>query len=743
MRKKILAAFLSVMMCISFLVVPVSAEEPPLPPVSGLGWETDKFVGHWDKYEGAQKYFVCLYKNDVRINDANLSGLPGVCQPDVTSYDFTDLIKANGTGVYTFTVGALVNGSEDFTTTQSTSTGKAYSIPTYEINVTTAEYTMGRVAAKVSGSEVTCASEGANVTLFAEASRGYRFVEWKSSDVNVSTGSFTMPANNVTVEAVFEPFPAVSGLTWDTDTFVGSWNEYTNAVYYDVVLYKNGSMVKDPSTRTALPGRVENATSYDFTALIEANGDGDYKFTVAAYVDRDDDLNDTISGMSEAKTYDVMPNVTGITWDENSFTGSWTAYAGAEQYFVQLYKDGKRINNEYDTAQPGYVGNVTSYDFSNLVSANGEGTYTFCVSAWVTSTDDLVSTQSELSAGKKYSLATYTITVNTEGGNYFCTAASNPISADKGETITLTATAGMGYQFVEWRSSDVEISSDSFTMPDKDVTVTAVFAIKTYNVSFVMNGHGTAIDSQSVEEYCGVKEPPTPTESGWIFDGWYSDDKFTSEFNFATTIVADTVLYAKWKPEMVYTPDNSDTKTWTKGSTDSLEFIFHRAEDDSLTYSLFEGILVDGTPVSPDNYDAASGSLILKIKASYLETLTEGLHKLKVNFADGSVTVDFEIKLEPEPGSDPTPTPSPDPNPNPAPNPDPNPPTPDPDKPTPTPNPDPDSPAPTSAPNSPATNSPAPATGEIGNGTALAAFVMIGASILFGALGVRKKREDI
>lgn len=660
MKKKILAFCLSLIMCCSLFVGIVPAAEP-LAKVTLVGWDADSYVGRWNAYagvDGENGYYVCLYKNGIRINDAYLAGLPGKVNGSVTSYDFTDLIKQNGVGTYTFTVGAFVSQTEDYTTTQSIeSDSKIYYVPEYNINVNTSNPSMGSVYAKVGGYSLSTASEGASVTLFAEANRGYRFDKWISSDVDAASGSFVMPAKDVNVEAVFKTFPAVSGLKWNADTYEGSWDAYAGATYYDVVLYKNGSMVRNATTHLAEPGNIGNETHFDFKDLIEANGDGVYKFTVAAYIDNLDDLNDSISEMSEGKERDVIPNVSGLSWDTDSFKGSWNAYTGVEKYFVALYKDGKRINNEYDAAVPGYVGTDTSYDFSNLVAENGEGTYTFTVGAFVTETEDLLATEGK-SAGKKYTLSKYTITVEKEGGNYFCSASSNPISADKGETVTLTAKAGEGYHFVGWKSSDVDASKGAFIMPEKNVKVIAVFKegdSDKYTVSFNMNGHGSPVAAQTVAAEGTAKEPEMPTEKGWIFKGWYADSTFSSAFDFATKITKNTTLYAKWYKEMVYNPDSTNPMTWEEGSNEGLTFVFHRAENDSETFGHFMGIMVDGKLVGTDNYDAASGSLILKIKASFLKTLAAGTHKLTVLFDDGSAVVEFKIKAAPAPAPDPDP----------------------------------------------------------------------------------------
>ncbi|MEQ2455772.1 discoidin domain-containing protein [Flavonifractor hominis] len=68
---------------------------------------------------------------------------------------------------------------------------------------------------------------------------------------------------------------------------------------------------------------------------------------------------------------------------------------------------------------------------------------------------------------------TYTVTVETEGEG---TVSAEPKQAKEGDTVTLTAAPAEGWNFVEWKSEDVEVTEDgTFTMPGKDVTVTAVF----------------------------------------------------------------------------------------------------------------------------------------------------------------------------------------------------------------------------------------------------------------------------
>lgn len=67
-----------------------------------------------------------------------------------------------------------------------------------------------------------------------------------------------------------------------------------------------------------------------------------------------------------------------------------------------------------------------------------------------------------------------------------------------------------------------------------------------YTVSFDSMG-GSEVDSQSVVEYGRAAEPETPVREGYRFIGWYTENTFNNQFNFATAqITADTVLYARW-----------------------------------------------------------------------------------------------------------------------------------------------------------------------------------------------------
>lgn len=61
-------------------------------------------------------------------------------------------------------------------------------------------------------------------------------------------------------------------------------------------------------------------------------------------------------------------------------------------------------------------------------------------------------------------------------------------------------------------------------------------------------------------------------------------------------------------------------------------------------FSKFTGIKVDGVQIGAENYEAKSGSTIVTLKSSYLDTLTAGTHSLEILWTDGSASAVFTIQ---------------------------------------------------------------------------------------------------
>ena len=105
---------------------------------------------------------------------------------------------------------------------------------------------------------------------------------------------------------------------------------------------------------------------------------------------------------------------------------------------------------------------------------------------------------------------------------------------------------------------------------------------------------------------------------------------------------------------VTYQNVSGDGNIWYRGSRDSSDFEFERSEDDDSTIDHFTGIKVDGKDVDEGNYTAESGSVIIRLKPSYLTTLALGKHTLEARFDDGngSATAEFTIAEAEEENTD-------------------------------------------------------------------------------------------
>ena len=142
----------------------------------------------------------------------------------------------------------------------------------------------------------------------------------------------------------------------------------------------------------------------------------------------------------------------------------------------------------------------------------------------------------------------FTVTVN--GGT------ANPMSAYKNATVTITAdTADANKRFVRWSSNDVTItnanaSPATFTMPEKNVAVTAVYE---YKVTVV---DGTS-DKAFAESGASVKiTAKDRTAEHLIFDKWTGDVTFADASSSVTSFVMPAkavTVTATYKDEPQYT----------------------------------------------------------------------------------------------------------------------------------------------------------------------------------------------
>lgn len=112
-----------------------------------------------------------------------------------------------------------------------------------------------------------------------------------------------------------------------------------------------------------------------------------------------------------------------------------------------------------------------------------------------------------------------------------------------------------------------------------------------------------------------------------VCNKYFSDEKAEHEITLEDTIIAKL-------PKFV----SGANQEWTKGSKDGLTF---KIDTD---IKEFKKVLVDGKELKDTDYDIKSGSTILTLKPSFLDTLSAGKHKIRFEFNTGSVEAYFTLK---------------------------------------------------------------------------------------------------
>lgn len=112
-----------------------------------------------------------------------------------------------------------------------------------------------------------------------------------------------------------------------------------------------------------------------------------------------------------------------------------------------------------------------------------------------------------------------------------------------------------------------------------------------------------------------------------VCNKYFSDEKAEHEITLEDTIIAKL-------PKFV----SGANQEWTKGSKEGLTF---KIDTD---IKEFKKVLVDGKELKDTDYDIKSGSTILTLKPSFLDTLSAGKHKIRFEFNTGSVEAYFTVK---------------------------------------------------------------------------------------------------
>ena len=214
---------------------------------------------------------------------------------------------------------------------------------------------------------------------------------------------------------------------------------------------------------------------------------------------------------------------------------------------------------------------------------------------------------------------TYQVTVKNSAAT---NSGAGFYEADK--TVTIRAGSRSNYTFIGWTTSsgvtfaNAAKADTTFKMPAKAVEVTANWRYTgsdsdndkddDYTLKYVTNG-GKVISSETksrswVKDY---EDLPTPTRSGYRFEGWYYDtrltDKVTDDVKVNKTVVT---LYARWSssetPGML---NDEDHFAYVQGYSDGNVHpygLISRAETTTIFFRLLTDEVRDDNLLTSNTY---------------------------------------------------------------------------------------------------------------------------------------------
>lgn len=223
------------------------------------------------------------------------------------------------------------------------------------------------------------------------------------------------------------------------------------------------------------------------------------------------------------------------------------------------------LNQEYTLTAPA----MTGYEFSNWTTSDAHITITNATSSTGATVKfasfksaTITANYTPISYNINYTAptnGTYTIKVGSKD------AVSANTTANYKEAITLANTPNKGYQFDKWTiTPTVSITnSKTFSMPANDVTIAATFTPITYTIIYNLNGGSGTMTPTEYNVTTETFNLPTPTRTGYTFDGWYSEDTYTTkvtEIKKGTT--GNITLYAKWSETKYSVNINTNNRNW-------------------------------------------------------------------------------------------------------------------------------------------------------------------------------------
>lgn len=220
--------------------------------------------------------------------------------------------------------------------------------------------------------------------------------------------------------------------------------------------------------------------------------------------------------------------------------------------------------------------------------------------------------------------ATYSITYNGNGA----TSGSVPVDSNlytENQIVTLLQPGTLswtGRYFSSWYVNGSYLQPGTqFYMPAANTTIYAVWYANTYTITYNANGGSVSPTSKTVTYNSAYGTLPTPTRSGYTFNGWFTASSGGTQVTSSTTYTtaADSTIYAQWSLASI-TPTFTDS-TVSSPATLGVSYSDGVAATNATSYSVASGSLPSGLSLNTSSgaitgTPTAQGSYTFAIRAT-------------------------------------------------------------------------------------------------------------------------------
>ena len=481
------------------------------------------------------------------------------------------------------------------------------------------------------------AAIGSTVTLTATPATGYHFGRWNVTSLGTSTvesieisanNTFVMPTNDVNVSADFW----IDTLTIDVVAVPTVGGDVTGAGEYEY-----GTAV----TLTATP-----STYYIFTNWTVNDQPVSTDATITFNATQDSTFKANFTHMEKVASLVVDPVGGNFTSEDNVTITITCATPNSTIYYTLDGTDPVVPGGRNVTGTQVYSGpiNITSTTTLKAVAAATD----MINSDTVTETYRIVPMR-------------YVNAWNTLNG----TVSYDPAKDTAGATINVNAVANDGYHFASWHvfdfnGTDVTVTNNTFTMPDTNVYVDAIFEPDTFSVTFVLNdGHFVNGYTPISRYWYKQQDANLPTAAdmeyeGHSFDGWYENANFegNSWTSVPDTAKSNKTYYAKWNVnsyDLTINYVDANGQTLAPAHTETLQYgaSYNVSTPDVVTYMPDQTVVSGnmGTAAvtvnviytqivmnAVDNQTVCTGSTTTAVEFSLPTTLTQTFPNMEVMF---------------------------------------------------------------------------------------------------------------